>query len=165
MAEETGLAVKGGFLLNEGGFLNVTDTDDGCDDCCEQTTCPVDCTSCPNTKTLTMTGLAGDCACANSIGLGATKSGGSCNWSGFIFGVFGGACPFGSADVDVICDSVNGWTFTVALLSMGVSGLTNATYVATTGTFESCPPNGALTATRTSAPAGGCPATATITVA
>jgi len=158
----TGVAIKGGFLLNEGGFVNITDTADGCDECCEEA-CPTDCTSCPNVKTLTMTGLAGDCACANGVGLSSTKAGASCNWTDFLFPTFPG-CPFAAANTEIICDVINGWTFTVVLLSMGALGLTSATYVATTGTFESCPPNGALTATRTTPPAGGCPATATLTV-
>lgn len=139
MAEDTGLAIKGGFLLNEGGFLNVTDIDDGCDDCCEPG-CPTDCTVCQDPITVTLGANTGDCACSGGIAIVMNKliSPAGCIWNGLNAGPFG-VCSFGSAFADLRCDPVNGWTLQIDLISMGVLGGTFVTYIG----FEPiapCPP-------------------------
>lgn len=171
MAEPTGVAAKGGKLLTEGGFVNVSDQDDGCEDCCEDV-CPTDCTACPDPITVTTTGQGGQCSCTNGAATAMLKFLGnpvSCFWSGFNFGPFTN-CPFGIIAADIICvgTPTPHWELNVALSSMGPLGLTTQIYNAVSPVpFAPCPPVGATAwaLVRTNAPAGGCAAAMTGTTA
>lgn len=154
----TGPATKGHIGFDAGGDLVFEDCDEVPDftklPCCDP--CPSDCTSCPNTYTFTIGGMAGNYAYANgdyTITKTVTTTGCIWQYNGPVNGYPSGS--MGVLNIDVRC--VGGiWQQSVAATCLG--GVCSQTWIGNLPVAGTCPPLMTIALPMTTGAYTGCPA-------
>ena len=113
----TGPATRGGFGVAPTGLLSLVWTDEQLDAsvfCPCNIPCPTDCSSCPSTLALAISGLPAGTDCGNALnGQSFTITRSACMWT-YMGTVSGGtisitlACSAGTWTTTIVCTSVNG---------------------------------------------------------